>query len=203
MGVALHTPHRIDRVLETYKFKSQHDFTLYMIYSHDNPVPEIVDKLKSHNLLVRENTGCDYGATRYLFNLKKNKYDRFVFLNDDVIFAKDNWLDDFHKAFEMGADVVSPCVCYNLKRQLIPRCCYWAATGGFLEGLPWPVPMTKADAYEQEMNLLPDYMKANNKTMYQVGNGNDMMWVPEYPPHRTECVFSNTVADGQIVKCQL
>jgi hypothetical protein len=189
--IAGHSKNRIDNAL-SYKINSLFPYEIYFIYSHDNPDPEVIKKFENNKIIIRPNLGHDYGASRDFFQRYKDRFDRFIFLNDDIIFIRNDWLNFFHSAFEMSADVVSPCVCKNHFGENIPRCCFWAASRTFLFDLPWPEPLSKADAYYQEMNLLPKFMKTHKKRLFQVGNGEDLMYVPEYPPGRTECIFSSS-----------
>lgn len=201
ISIALYWEKNVENVL-SYKIDSKLDHSLFIVYSHENHSKKVLSDIKGRNHIIRPNTGADYGAAKEFFETKKNEFDRFVFLNDDILFVRNDWLDLFHKAFEMGADVVSPCVCMNHSKKKIPRGCYWSATSKFLQELPWPEPMTKNDSYEQEMNLLPTYMKKNNKKLFQVGNGDDLMFVPEYPPRQTECVYSH-LQNGEIKQCPI
>lgn len=200
--VSTHSENQIDNVLRYFEMDTNLEYDIWVCYNHDAPIQAVLDKLKDKKYIVRKNIGFDYGAAKDFFEANKDIYERFVFLNDDVIFIDKKWLNYFHKAFELNADVVSPCVCSNFYNQKIPRGSFWAATSKFLKLLPWAAPITKQDTYDQELDLLPNFMIKNNKKLFQVGNGNNLMYVKEYPPLKTGCLYSH-LNNEDIVDCYI
>lgn len=58
-------------------------------------------------VINRENIGEDLGAYHFAFNLLKDKYKYFFFLNEAATINKDFWLKDFYDLYEHNDDVVA------------------------------------------------------------------------------------------------
>ena len=150
------------------------------VYSNDVPDEDVLRLIESKKNIVRKNIGRDYGAFYQAFQTYKNNYSHFIFLHDDVIFKNIDWLKEFINAFENGIEVCSPHVCTNFNQQKVPRGAFWAASTRLLNDISWAEPTNVEMAYEQEMNLLPGYMKKNNIKIAQLGNGTNLMGTKEY-----------------------
>jgi len=191
-GALIVTMHDLDKALK-YNIIQNSKVSVFYILSNDNldkqnpKVKNIFEKFKSEKLIVRENSGRDYGAFYFAWQKLKKDFDYIIFSHDDIVVHNDKWIDYFIEAFEnKSAKIVSPCFCYNLNGNLIPRGAFWALKTDL--DIFWPNPTSNQNAYDQEMNLLEEYVKTN--TSVQIGNGSDLVTTPDYPPQRTECVFS-------------
>lgn len=159
-----------------------------LVYSNDRPDQDFINLLSEHGeVLVRENVGRDYGA--FYDGYKRNtSYKKYAFIHDDVEIHQPNWLEILDEGFNLHPEisVVAPQVSVNLKGEDIPRGACWIAKGNFLDKIKWKKPDCNEDAYDQEMNLLPETLSILGKGIAQVGDGIEIMHPENYGPSRPE-----------------
>lgn len=117
-------------------------------------------------VINRENIGEDLGAYHFAFNLLKDKYKYFFFLNEAATINKDFWLKDFYDLYEHNDDVVaaSPQVCPGIKYRYCMPTTYWSIRSSFGKIMDWPQPKSRADSEIQEMELVwPQAQKHKKK----------------------------------------
>jgi hypothetical protein len=124
-------------------------------------------------VINRENVGEDMGAYHFGFNLLKEKYKYFFFLNEAATINKSNWLKDFQDLYEKNENVVaaSPQVCPGHRYTYCMPTTYWSIRSSFGKTIDWPTPKSRADAEIQEMELVWPQAQKSGKLIAQVGGG--------------------------------
>jgi hypothetical protein len=165
------------------------DIKWFWILSNDNlsdiqDAYELLKKYKDDILISRPNEGKDYGAYYYFAYLYNKFFDNSftIFLTDDNTIYDKDWILKYNEGI-LDVDLVTSQMCLNHAGEKIPRGSGWGIRNNILKTLfngNWPKPISTEIAYDQEMNLLPKFMRDNNFTMKQIGNFYDIICVENY-----------------------
>lgn len=129
------------------------------------------------NIIERENVGEDLGAYHHAFNLLKDKYTHFFFINEAAKIHCNDWLKKLHEGYSYDSNVVaiSPQVCPSTNHPYCLTSTFWGMTSEFGKKIDWPAPTCRADCESQEMNLIWPQANAMNCFIAQVGSGEDIL----------------------------
>jgi len=79
--------HNLDKIIFNFNIEKEH-------YTNLNDALKIIPKKVQNTeieILIRENTGFSYAAFSEAFRLNKDKYDYFIFNEDDYFVVENNW----------------------------------------------------------------------------------------------------------------
>lgn len=129
------------------------------------------------NVIQRHNVGEDMGAYHHAFNLFKDNYTHFFFLNEAAKIHCDDWLQKLHEGYSYAPEVVaiSPQVCPSTNHPHCLTSTFWGISSEFGKKMNWPTPTSRMDCEDQEMNLVWPQAKDMNCFVAQVGSGEDIL----------------------------
>ena len=132
---------------------------------------------KNSRVILRENIGEDFGATRHGYYIFKGQYKYFLFINEIIVFKQPSWLVHFKEVLDAceGIMAVSNAVCQGIKYQYCLRSSCWGGRDSFLQQMDWPISTCRQDCEIQEMEMVYPQVKALNGLCAQPGCGNDLL----------------------------
>lgn len=156
------------------------DHDLILVHRNFLGVPDFIDN-KNGRLIVENKIKNNidipnkaFGAYRYYFNKYKDSYDYFIFISDDVILKRDNWLLDIITNIEKddflgfgASQIFNGCKKYPHNSHL--RAPFWFAKKYALEKINWEF---NSD-HDGEMKIADQFVKAGFFGI-QVGNKIDL-----------------------------
>jgi len=151
--------------------------------------PEEVDKVRTlltefnypnKVVIERENVGEDLGAYHFFFNLFKEKYEYFFFLNEAATLVSDNWLKPFLDCYQDNLDVVArgPIILRNTRlpeHKYVICFTFWSLRTSFGKEMIWPAPTNRFESKAQEMELIWNQANSKGFKIAQVGTGTSLL----------------------------
>lgn len=140
----------------------------------------LIEQQKSHpeiKIVNRENIGRDMGALWYGYNLVKDSYKYYFFINERVVIKKKGWLKMFKDSYESDSKIgaVGPQVCGGHKFPWVMRCLFWSQNNESIRTMDWWEPRNRPDAHKQEMEMVYPHVKSMGLKCKQLGDGTDIM----------------------------
>lgn len=132
-----------------------------LINNFDYPNKKIIERI---------NIGEDMGAYHSSFNLLKDKYKYFFFMNEATILYKDNWMKKFYDTYESNELIfaATPQLCHGIKYKYCLPTTYWSIRSDFGKKMIWNMPLNRFDAELQEMELVYPQVKEHGGFVAQV-----------------------------------
>ena len=189
--------HRITEFMRTFWDKNPGaDYDLYLVHNSIEPTDientyrrsdEEIQQIKDFLLAEKErhqeitivdriNTGRDLGSLWHGYNLVRDQYKYYFFLNERVKIKQDNWLKLSKDAYDdpkIGAVGIQ--VCGGHKYPWCLRCFFWSQKDEAIKTMDWWEPKNRADAHIQEMELVYSHVKSLGLKCKQIGNGFNIM----------------------------
>lgn len=167
----IHNCYELDDVVNTYRRTDEEIMSINkFLFEQKELHPEI-------NVVIRDNIGRDMGSLWHGYNLVRDKYKYYFFINERVRIKTPNWLklfkDNYEQDIKLGA--ITPQLCGGHKYPWCLRCLFWSQTNDSIKDMDWWEPRSRADAHIQEMEMVYPHVKKLGLKCKQVGDGTNIM----------------------------